>query len=36
MPTFLAGWCLTAVGFVWDAEFAPTGAASNAVDVQFR
>lgn len=36
MPVFLTGWCLTAVGFVWDGPWAPTGAPTNALDVQFR
>jgi len=36
LPGFLAGWSLTAAGFVWDGEFAPTGAPTNALDVQFR
>lgn len=36
MPNFLSGWCLTAAGFVWDGEWAPTGAATNALDVVLR
>ncbi len=36
MPTFLMGWNLTLAGFVWDGEWAPTGAATNALDVMFR
>lgn len=36
MPAFLSGWCLTVAGFVWDGEWAPTGAATNALDVLMR
>ncbi|MBL9077530.1 MAG: alpha/beta fold hydrolase [Planctomycetes bacterium] len=36
MQEWLAGWSLTTIGFVWDAPWAPSGAASNAVDVRFR
>jgi hypothetical protein len=36
MPYFLSGWCLTTAGFVWDGPWAPTGAATNALDVLMR
>jgi hypothetical protein len=36
LPGGLAGLCLTAAGWVWDDEFAPTGAPTNALDVLLR